>query len=424
MQAGRQFGTEARRFRSFESLVLRSVAAGAGGYGAGKGDNKSLPPAMTIQVTGKNRDVGAALRSYVQERIAHAVEKFIGRETTGHVRIEKERSEFRTDCTIHLWQGMSLEAHGAAADAYQSADRACERLEKRIRRYKERLKRHGGETPRKETPAAGYVIQAVPEDHEEHDEGNPVIIAEAEMPVHEMAVSDAVMQMDLSDRPVVVFRNASHGEINVVYRRGDGNIGWIDPTGPLSSKSAAVAQQRTKKARKRGEAGDPETTATAPRRGNKMLLTHFIAPNSVVPLLKVKSKKQLLQGLSARAARITGVPERDIFDVLWQRERLGSTGLGHGVAIPHGKLQGLKRIAGVFARLAEPIDFEAIDGQKVDIVVLLLAPEGAGADHLKALARISRLLRDAAAVEKLRAAKDAAALYAVLTEGETSSHAA
>jgi ribosomal subunit interface protein len=207
---------------------------------------------IQVQVTGKNLDVGEALRSYVQERIAHAVEKFIGRETTGHVRIEKERSEFRTDCTIHLWQGMSLEAHGAAADAYQSADRACERLEKRIRRYKERLKRHGGETPRRETPASGYVIHAAPEGHEEHDEDNPVIIAEAEMPVHEMAVSDAVMQMDLSDRPVVVFRNASHGEINVVYRRGDGNIGWIDPAGPLSSMSAAVAQQRTKKARKRG----------------------------------------------------------------------------------------------------------------------------------------------------------------------------
>ncbi|HKB00015.1 MAG TPA: PTS IIA-like nitrogen regulatory protein PtsN [Methyloceanibacter sp.] len=155
-----------------------------------------------------------------------------------------------------------------------------------------------------------------------------------------------------------------------------------------------------------------------------MLLTNFIAPNAVVPLLKAKSKKHLLQDLSQRAARLTGVPERDIFDVLLQRERLGSTGLGHGVAIPHGKLQGLKRIAGVFARLAEPIDFEAIDGQKVDIVVLLLAPEGAGADHLKALARISRLLRDATAVEKLRATKDAAALYAVLTEGETSSHAA
>lgn len=155
-----------------------------------------------------------------------------------------------------------------------------------------------------------------------------------------------------------------------------------------------------------------------------MLLGDFISPDSVVASLKAKSKKQLLQDLSARAARLTGLPERDIFDVLLQRERLGSTGLGQGVAIPHGKVQGLKRIAGIFARLAEPVDFDAIDSQKVDIVFLLLAPEGAGADHLKALARISRLLREGSAVEKLRACKDAAALYAVLTEGEASSHAA
>jgi ribosomal subunit interface protein len=206
---------------------------------------------MTIKVTGKNLDVGEALRSYVQERVANSVEKFTGREATGHVRIEKEHGAFRTDCTLHLWQGMSLEAHGTAPDAYQSADRACERLEKRVRRNKGRLKRRGGETPRKQTPAADYVIQAGGEDREEHDEDNPVIIAEAEMPLHEMAVSDAVMQMDLSDRSVVVFRNASNGEINVVYRRDDGNIGWIDPAGPLRSTSAAVVQQRTKKARKR-----------------------------------------------------------------------------------------------------------------------------------------------------------------------------
>jgi len=111
--------------------------------------------------------------------------------------------------------------------------------------------------------------------------------------------------------------------------------------------------------------------------------------------------------------------------VLLQRERLGSTGLGQGIAIPHGKVPGLKGIIGIFARLAEPIDFDAVDGEPVDIVFLLLAPEGAGADHLKALARISRLLRERSAVEKLRASRDAAALYAVLTEGETSSsHAA
>jgi PTS system nitrogen regulatory IIA component len=155
-----------------------------------------------------------------------------------------------------------------------------------------------------------------------------------------------------------------------------------------------------------------------------MLLSDFISPDSVVASLKAKSKKQLLQDLSVRAARLTGLSERDIFDVLLQRERLGSTGLGHGIAIPHGKVQGLKRIVGIFARLAEPVDFDAVDGDPVDIVFLLLAPEGAGADHLKALARISRLLREGSAVEKLRASKDAAALYAVLTENEASSHAA
>ena len=150
----------------------------------------------------------------------------------------------------------------------------------------------------------------------------------------------------------------------------------------------------------------------------------FIVPDAVLTSLRAKSKKQLLQELSVRAARLTGLAERDIFDVLWQRERLGSTGLGQGVAIPHGKLAGLQQIAGIFARLSEPIDFDSVDGEKVDIVCLLLAPEGAGADHLKALARISRLLRDGRVVEKFRASKDASAIYAVLTQEEASSHAA
>ena len=155
-----------------------------------------------------------------------------------------------------------------------------------------------------------------------------------------------------------------------------------------------------------------------------MHLSDFISPESVLPSLRVKTKKQLLQELASRAARYTGLPARFIFDVLLQRERLGSTGLGQGIAIPHGKIPGLKGIVGIFARLSEPIDFEAVDGEPVDIVFLLLAPEGAGADHLKALARISRLLREGSAVEKLRGSRDAAALYAVLTEGEASSHAA
>jgi PTS system nitrogen regulatory IIA component len=155
-----------------------------------------------------------------------------------------------------------------------------------------------------------------------------------------------------------------------------------------------------------------------------MHLGDLISPESVVPALKARTKKQLLQDLSARAARLTGLNERYIFDALLQRERLGSTGLGQGLAVPHAKLPGLKRIVCLFARLAEPIDFEAVDGAGVDLVFVLLAPEGAGADHLKALARISRLLRESQTLEKLRSSKDAAALYAVLTETATSSHAA
>ncbi len=154
-----------------------------------------------------------------------------------------------------------------------------------------------------------------------------------------------------------------------------------------------------------------------------MDLSDLISPEAMIASLKAKNNKQLLQALSAHAARLTGLEERDIFDTLLQRERLGSTGLGQGIAIPHGKFAGLTRIVGVFAKLAEPVDFDAVDGVPVDIVFLLLAPEGAGADHLKALARISRLLREGSAVEKLRASKDAAALYAVLTEA-TTSHAA
>jgi PTS system nitrogen regulatory IIA component len=155
-----------------------------------------------------------------------------------------------------------------------------------------------------------------------------------------------------------------------------------------------------------------------------MQLADLIGPESVLPALRVKTKKQLLQELSARAGRLTGLEERLIFDTLLQRERLGSTGLGEGIAIPHAKFAALRQIVGIFARLAEPIDFEAVDAAPVDIVFLLLAPEGAGADHLKALARISRLLREGQAVDKLRASKDAAALYAVLTESDAKPHAA
>ena len=145
-----------------------------------------------------------------------------------------------------------------------------------------------------------------------------------------------------------------------------------------------------------------------------MTITDLVAPEAISSALKVNSKKQALQELASRAAALTGQNDKVIFDVLMQREKLGTTAVGYGVAIPHGKLAKLDRLFGLFARLERPIDFEAMDGQPVDLVFLLLAPEGAGADHLKALARIARLLRDQDVAKKLRASRDAQAIYSVL----------
>ena len=154
-----------------------------------------------------------------------------------------------------------------------------------------------------------------------------------------------------------------------------------------------------------------------------MELGDLLTPAGVIPSLKAKSKKQALQELSQRAAELTGLQARELFDTLLQRERLGSTGLGKGIAIPHVKLKGLKKIICLFARLDEPIEFDSLDSEPVDLIFLLLAPEHASGDHLKALARISRLLREPDTINRLRAAKDAAALYAVLSESATTSEA-
>ena len=147
-----------------------------------------------------------------------------------------------------------------------------------------------------------------------------------------------------------------------------------------------------------------------------MEISDLLAPEAVLPSLRAHTKKQLIHDLSARAAQLTGVPERRIFETLLERERLGSTGMGQGIAIPHGRFVGLSRIFGVFARLEAPIEYDSIDDQPVDLVFALLAPEEAGADHLKALARVSRLLRNHVACEKLRAAGKPDVVYALLTE--------
>lgn len=154
-----------------------------------------------------------------------------------------------------------------------------------------------------------------------------------------------------------------------------------------------------------------------------MELSELISSDSIVATLKAGSKKQALQELSQIAEDITGVSSRDIFGTVLQRERLGSTGVGQGIAIPHGKLNGLDKIFAIFARLEKPISFDAMDDQPVDLIFMLLAPESAGADHLKALARISRTLRDPSITKKLRDSNSTAEIYTILTQPSTS-HAA
>ena len=152
-----------------------------------------------------------------------------------------------------------------------------------------------------------------------------------------------------------------------------------------------------------------------------MNISDLLAPEAVLASLKAQTKKQLLQELAARAHARTNLSEKQIFETLNERERLGTTGVGAGIAIPHGRMAGATTITGVFARLESAIDYEAVDGQPVDLVFMLLAPENAGADHLKALARVSRLLRNQQTCEKLRSAQSSEALYAILIDQTGSS---
>jgi len=194
---------------------------------------------MSLRISGKNLDVGEALRGQAEERVAAAVSKYYEGGYQGHVTVDKDGSAFRTDGVLHLSSGITLEASATAHDPYASLDKMAERIEKRLRRYKRRLKDRSGSNGRDagiEIPS--YVIAAPDDDIEELDGAsagdNPVIVAESTKSLHVRTVSDAVAELDLTGAPVVVFRHAGNGRMNIVYRRGDGNIGWIDPPASLS----------------------------------------------------------------------------------------------------------------------------------------------------------------------------------------------
>lgn len=185
----------------------------------------------STQVTGKNVEAGDAFAGYVSDKIKGVVEKYLKRPADSHVRLEKERGLFKTSCSVRLASGLVIEANGEGGDAYASADDAVHRLETRVRRYKERLKSHAAASSRRQADwsAPDYVV-SVEDEQSTHDENNPLIIAEHARNISEMTVGDAVMQLDVSDAPFLIFRNAGHGEVNIVYKRADGHVGWVDAT--------------------------------------------------------------------------------------------------------------------------------------------------------------------------------------------------
>jgi ribosomal subunit interface protein len=194
---------------------------------------------MPLRISGKNLDVGEALRTRVGDRVGEALSKYFDGGYSGHLTIGKDGFGFRTECVIHLDSGIVLQAEALAADAYASADQAAIRIEKRLRRYKRRLKDRASKA-RAGAPgsdigdveAANYVVIAAPDHDDDEDVGEgfaPAIIAESTTALRSLSVSEAVQDLDMTGAPVLVFRHAGHGRVNIVYRRADGHIGWIDP---------------------------------------------------------------------------------------------------------------------------------------------------------------------------------------------------
>lgn len=183
---------------------------------------------MVLKISGKNVDIGQALRSRADTLITDAIGKYFDGGFSGHVTVSKSGRSFRTECSVHLDTGIVFEASGTEADAHASLDKAAERLEKRLRRYKRRLKDHK-KASRASNNAASFVLEGPAEDAEVMEDWAPAIVAETQAAIHTMSVSNAVMELDMTDAPVVVFRNTNHGGINVVFRRPDGHFGWVDP---------------------------------------------------------------------------------------------------------------------------------------------------------------------------------------------------
>jgi ribosomal subunit interface protein len=202
--------------------------------------------AMQLRVTGKQMDVGDALRTHIEGSLTNLVGKYFGHGIEAHAVISREAHRYTCDLQVHVGRGILMQSSEKDSDVYQAADRAAERIAKRMRRYKRRLNDHhanGKDRVDQAIEARSYILAAEPEDHEdtgsEHHDGQPLVVAEMAAEIPTLTVGEAVMRMDLAEMPTLMFRNSAHGGLNVVYRRNDGHIGWIDPR---QNGSAAPAE--------------------------------------------------------------------------------------------------------------------------------------------------------------------------------------
>ena len=194
---------------------------------------------MQLSITGKQIDIGSALRTYAQDKVMQSVGKYFDRPVDGAVTFSRDGHEYRADCMVHLASGLHLQSQGKSSDIYASFDSAIERMEKRLRRYKSRIRDHhnGGRASFDMSPAREHIIAGgTDEGVSEPATLNPIIVSENMTQLKTLTVGEAVMQLDLMETPALVFRNSAHGEINVVYRRADGNIGWIDPSASAAKR--------------------------------------------------------------------------------------------------------------------------------------------------------------------------------------------
>lgn len=193
---------------------------------------------MNIQISGKQIDVGQALSSHVRERLSERLGRFFDRAASAQITFSRDGYGYRADCVVHLSSGVTLKAHGVDAEIYPSFDQAALRLEKRLRRYKRRLRDHHHGERKDMALATSYVIAQEPEDAEEPQGDAPTIVAEQATQIPALTVGEAVMRLDLSESVVLIFHNRAHGRLNIVYRRADGHIGWIDPIDTDTDASA------------------------------------------------------------------------------------------------------------------------------------------------------------------------------------------